>query len=144
MFASSASRVECRPDRRRHKLRSFVVVVTAGAVTALTGCGSHHASAAKTASVSDVTQAVSLNFVHTAAADHPQSIAVGLGKVLYVQVSSDVEGTVSIAGYGVAQKVAAGGKTVLVISADNPGSFDVVMRAKDVSSTIGRLEVGKK
>src|SRR4051794_4793586 len=96
------------------------------ALLSAAACGSKHQAAALSAK--GLTQVVRVDFSSTETTPKEPVYEVGVGKIVYVQVHSDVAGVVSVPAYQVAKHVKAGGQTVLVFSANDPGTLDVHMR----------------
>lgn len=104
----------------------------------LTGCGSAKQAAADS---SALTQLVSVRYDASVAAGTPQQFPVAVGKVVYVAVSSNAAGTVSIPSYGLSQPVAMNGQTVLVFSANNAATVDVDVSHGGEVTTLAQLNV---
>lgn len=107
--------------------------------TGLTGCGEDQPAVTDPAQLQ---QAVSLNYMRGNNPDEVREIPVTLGKIVSVQVTSEVAGEVRIDGLNVSGQVPAGGSTVLIFSADNPGDFDVGLRGDDVDVRLAQLVIG--
>jgi hypothetical protein len=71
----------------------------------------------------------------------PPTYAVDLGRLVYVKVKSEVAGEVGIPALNTRETVTKGGTAVLVLSADNPGSYAVEMRVGSARTTFAVLKI---
>lgn len=92
----------------------------------------------------ELMQTVSLEYTQDTANYEVRRIPVEAGKIVTVQVSSDVDANVAIPEYKLKRSVPAGGETALTFSADDLGVFDVVAKIDGVTNTIAKLDVSEK
>lgn len=105
----------------------------------IAGCGSS-SRGNPNATAASVTQAISISYA-SSASDVPRSYKLDIGRLVYITVKSDTAGEVSIPSFQTAQRIKAGGSTVLVISPNFPGDFPVYLRVGTVNKRFAVLSV---
>lgn len=127
-------------DRRGSALAAMLVI--AAGVTACGGSGDT-APRPSITDPSELLQDVALTYGSQAAATEPTHVEITQGQMVFIAVRSDVAGTVTVEGHDVAQGVRANKVGTLIISANDAGTFDVMLTGKGIDTKLAELEIAK-
>lgn len=99
------------------------------------GCGDDGPKANPDAKPSEVVQTLAITLDGAA----PQTYELKRGKLTYLNVTSPEAGELSLTGHPATARVEAGKSNSLIFSANNKGTFDLLIRSKDSERTVAKL-----